>query len=301
MISPVPQTVAAFEKPSCGGGGKPCGGGKGSASKPSSLAPTESEPLIWVIQSESSTDQQILTKPPTAKPAEKPEVADHDIDYVNLSTDSSEIVLITNSPTLQPTKTTDKTNSDPTSAPSTVDIFSKEDDYSCTGQPCQIETWCRSQYGSCGPGIVYCNSYSTWKDVCPPVAPGSWPTVTPAPKPTTGTAQAGQSAPSAEGLPPTLAKPTLPTITGASPANFASTTSAAQTSDGEDDDNTSEISVEEDEEKRPDPEQSYTGIDAWLDYTDRVNSSGTMCYVSIVDARSGMVILVVSLVLKTSL
>jgi len=40
---------------------------------------------------------------------------------------------------------------------------------SCTGEPCEDESWCRSRYGSCGPGFIYCNTNAIWKSSCPKV------------------------------------------------------------------------------------------------------------------------------------
>lgn len=36
----------------------------------------------------------------------------------------------------------------------------------CTGDPCEITTWCRSRYGTCGPGRIYCSELSTWTNSC---------------------------------------------------------------------------------------------------------------------------------------
>mmetsp|Transcript_18614 Transcript_18614/g.39134 ORF Transcript_18614/g.39134 Transcript_18614/m.39134 type:complete len:442 (+) Transcript_18614:239-1564(+) len=38
---------------------------------------------------------------------------------------------------------------------------------SCTGLRCQSDDSCRSRYGNCGAGFMYCNAYSTWKSSCP--------------------------------------------------------------------------------------------------------------------------------------
>mmetsp|Transcript_1580 Transcript_1580/g.2928 ORF Transcript_1580/g.2928 Transcript_1580/m.2928 type:complete len:195 (+) Transcript_1580:847-1431(+) len=36
----------------------------------------------------------------------------------------------------------------------------------CSGISCPFDSWCRSKYGSCGPGYAYCNSHSIWKESC---------------------------------------------------------------------------------------------------------------------------------------
>merc|ERR1712157_588899 len=71
------------------------------------------------------------------------------------------------------------------SAPSTVsDTFTAADDPGCSGEPCPVDSHCRSRYGSCGPGFIYCNIYSIWKRTCPPVIPGTRPTRSPTARPT---------------------------------------------------------------------------------------------------------------------
>jgi len=114
------------------------------------------------------------------------------------------------------------------------------DEYQCTGEPCPVDTHCRSRYGSCGPGFIYCNTYSIWKAEwnCPIFAPGTRPTKTPTPptpRPTSFfdrnkneedfTSSSGSTPsrndPKQPSL-PTLAKPTLPTITKPKPFNVSS-------------------------------------------------------------------------------
>ncbi|KAL7553312.1 hypothetical protein ACHAWF_016588 [Thalassiosira exigua] len=94
-------------------------------------------------------------------------------------------------------------------------------DPGCSGEPCPVDSHCRSRYGSCGPGFIYCNIYSIWKGTCPPV---TWPTRNPTAKPTespeistedsstTSPWLAQKSKRPSLNL-PALAKPTLLTIT----------------------------------------------------------------------------------------
>merc|ERR1712183_1191393 len=37
----------------------------------------------------------------------------------------------------------------------------------CTGEPCPAPWPCRSEYGYCGDGALYCNDKSIWTDACP--------------------------------------------------------------------------------------------------------------------------------------
>lgn len=100
----------------------------------------------------------------------------------------------------------------------TIDVPSTVDEHDCTAEPCPVSTHCRSRYGSCGPGFIYCNIYSIWKNTCPPLDPNR-PTRTPTSRPTRTpepTAHPTNSTYIEPTLPP-LGKPTLPTITEAVP------------------------------------------------------------------------------------
>jgi len=59
-----------------------------------------------------------------------------------------------------------------------VKIFNVDDEINlCTGAPCVVnarESFCRSQFGTCGSGRMYCNSASTWTITCP--SPTATPT-----------------------------------------------------------------------------------------------------------------------------
>ena len=216
---------------------------------------------------------------------------DGDGGFVVLPTDaSSGMMIITNTPTPQPSKaaaaTTDKcgtgqavarTDCDPSPTMTSAANNNPKaevtvNEYSCTGEPCIVETWCRSQYGSCGPGFVYCNTYSTWRDTCPPVVPGNRPTRTPLPGPTwlpepyshASLAMPGPgeiscrisvNAPSAPSELPRLPGPTMPTIPdgGTSyPAEGIVTQSWGAHSDAQ-------------------PEEEKEGDDAWESFLDKNN------------------------------
>mmetsp|Transcript_36881 Transcript_36881/g.88961 ORF Transcript_36881/g.88961 Transcript_36881/m.88961 type:complete len:439 (-) Transcript_36881:407-1723(-) len=49
----------------------------------------------------------------------------------------------------------------------------------CIGSPCPNTAHCRSQFGTCGPGMMYCNSASVWTNSCPTLAPTPPPTRSP--------------------------------------------------------------------------------------------------------------------------
>jgi hypothetical protein len=62
------------------------------------------------------------------------------------------------------------TSSSSSSSSSTSDETEVINELSCTGEPCEDESWCRSRYGSCGPGFIYCNANAIWKSSCPKVS-----------------------------------------------------------------------------------------------------------------------------------
>jgi len=113
--------------------------------------------------------------------------------------------------------------------------FTPANEYQCTGEPCPVDTHCRSRYGSCGPGFIYCNAHTIWKAQwnCPVLAPGTRPTRIPTPKPTSffDRKKDEEDFPSFPDLTPSrdvtkeptlsiLEKPTLPTITKPRPFKF---------------------------------------------------------------------------------
>ncbi|KAL7542692.1 hypothetical protein ACHAXR_012001, partial [Thalassiosira sp. AJA248-18] len=265
-----------------GGGGK-VSTGKESGTANSASKPTTNGAKIPVFETRPPTDRP--TNPPshhpTAKPSSSPmakttasgklvelgtsftvisapthrpitpvvvEGGQH-VDYVDLSTDSADVIVVTNAPTTprptpNPTKDS-KAKSTHVTTPTIATNFEPESEYSCTGTPCPEELWCRSRYGSCGPGYIYCNVYSTWKKSCPPMAPRPTkpPTTRPTKKPTASKefvivtskpSVPALDAPSVASL-PTLPKPTLPTIRDVNNnlANFHSQTSLAHSAAGQ--------------------------------------------------------------------
>jgi hypothetical protein len=199
-IFPSPSSIVSsttFEKPQ--------GGGKGDLGDKASPSP--------VSKSDNDT---------TTMPTINSDVED---DLVDINSDSSQFVIIAESPTYEPSaKNSIESNSTPASV--------EKNEFSCTGEPCEVISWCRSRYGSCGPGFIYCNANSIWDNSCPPIAQalGTRPTRTPTVMmtteiPTNLKEELGEvvSAPTLPALP----MPTLPTITRGTDAsaNFMSQSS----------------------------------------------------------------------------
>jgi len=164
--------------------------------------------------------------------------------------------------------------------------FKPLNEFECTGEPCPVDTHCRSRYGSCGPGFIYCNIYSAWKRSCPafapgtrPIAPGNMPTRRPTPRPSSffdrkpqngndgslslpgfSPSAAESSSTSSDKTPaalPTLAKPTLPDITPRMASKFATPVEFPDpyvaTDEGED-----EADSDEDKNAKPDAAHNST-------------------------------------------
>ena len=140
---PTESSKSALTKPSGGGKIKPTGGKvKPEAAKPS--------PLI-APQGSNALDTFII-EDPSSKQTPRPIMS----------------------------QSTEPTPTRPTQRPSSRPVKKvEENEYSCTGLPCEEKAWCRSRYGSCGPGFIYCNSYSMWREGCPRA-----PTNPPSPRPT---------------------------------------------------------------------------------------------------------------------
>merc|ERR1712187_250877 len=77
----------------------------------------------------------------------------------------------------------------PTSAP-TLAVPAPPQANSCPGEPCVSSAHCRSKWGYCGSGSLWCNADSTWKaggcsgEATPTLLPTPSPTEAPAPLPT---------------------------------------------------------------------------------------------------------------------
>lgn len=206
-------------KPTGGGKPKPSGGGKPKPimttpdpTREPSLKPTEAQPQPTTEPSSSphSMVDTFLINNPESPKAPNPTAA------------------ITVEDTTKPA--TPETVTDPPSVGPTTDE-KPINEFECTGDPCPVDIHCRSRYGSCGPGFVYCNLQSIWTSDCPPIIPGVTPTRNPTRKPTKipSTVDTPPPTPVKFGsipnivldkekptLPP-LPKPTLSVVSGGSP------------------------------------------------------------------------------------
>jgi len=245
LTSTTPQPISTKKPWSKPGGGKPSGGGKGPTKPARTQAP------IATPTRKPITPDTIMTSDPTTSVNDTPSPTREPVTplpTLNIDTDQptqrttfklatpNPVKSLTLTPTSKPFKAesndiveevdtessvteTDNTE-DSNQEPINADNWTPANEYDCTGEPCPISTHCRSRYSSCGPGFIYCNVYSIWKNTCPP--PGTRPSRTPTPKPTREqvpsaspikstifTIPAGVSKPT---LPP-LPKPSLPTIT----------------------------------------------------------------------------------------
>lgn len=325
----------SFTKPS--GGGKP-GGGKGPNKKPlpmltptpSSPAPTETEQYT-----ESPTESEATLSPtyestgsdflmigsqeetgasPTPSPmAESEGLSLGTVHFVSLPSDSDvPIQFITNAPTpspaaseeMQENSTELDTNSKESSLETNnavLDSSANEgvNELECTGEPCDQDTWCRSIYGSCGPGFVYCNAKAIWTSSCrlthpdvtlskprDPVASSQGSDA----KSNSAETNAGSiPAPSPSLGLPKLPKPTLPTITdpaefknqAAFAAHFATTDSSPYDDQNDDSDNEPALAEPKEEEDKESTKSysSSTMYDSpeyakqWSEWAKQVQSS----------------------------
>ena len=84
-------------------------------------------------------------------------------------------VPTTSSPPTTPT-TSPVTSGPPSTRPPTNPMKA-----SCTGEKCEDEAHCRSQWGYCGSGPSYCNEKATWEKTCDSKETTRKPTVRPSP------------------------------------------------------------------------------------------------------------------------
>jgi hypothetical protein len=303
----------SFAKPS--GGGKP-GGGKGPNKKPQpepTPMPSSEAPTGSGQQTDSPTESDTTPSPTgedtTSSPTPSPAFAESKgsqglslgtVNFVSLPSDSDvPIQFITNAPApnppsessdeMQENSTELETNSkdstvETTSA--TLEVDESVNELECTGEPCDQDSWCRSMFGSCGPGFIYCNAKAIWTSSCrlthpdatyseqPPSEPVASPQVTAAVDSDAETNDAAVPVPApslTSGL-PDLPKPTLPTITDATEfknqAAFAASFSTsrneqdddAPVDDSHDDDSNqgNEAAVKPKEKEKNDPSESYS-------------------------------------------
>eukprot|EP00804_Cyclotella_cryptica_P028153 CCRYP_011028-RA/>CCRYP_011028-RA protein AED:0.13 eAED:0.13 QI:434/1/0.6/1/0.5/0.4/5/3085/1111 len=267
----------SFQKPS--GGSKP-GGGKVPATEPEldqlTNAPTEqpTENKITLPPTAAATGFSTFmligsrkdTDSPTPTPMLAPTPAP--VNFVTISS-GIDMEVITSAPTpgstesMQATSAILDTASKVATVESSIDSTTDEatNDFECTGEPCDQSTWCRSIYGSCGPGFIYCNSKAIWTSSCPPVAPGSTPTKGPTVSPDSTTEQkdSGIDSTAAPVQSPTLSlpelpKPTLPTITNADSFAFQQALEAhgiTQDAGHQLDKNKTSVSTDQKDKKKP--------------------------------------------------
>jgi len=147
------------------------GGGKGSAPKP---ARTHSPTSAYPIREEVSE----------ANPLEPPSPSPLSLEITPSPSQSPETIQMATEP---PTylESTPVSSESPVEDPDSSDVAidDSKNDSSCSGERCPVDTHCRSRYGSCGPGFIYCNAYSIWQITCPPPTPGVTPTRSPSSKP----------------------------------------------------------------------------------------------------------------------
>lgn len=130
--SPQPSTKKPWSKP---------GGGKGpTAAKPARThSPITNYPTRKVT--DKPTNEVIVTRSPTVNPSMSNTVAADDVPKTSPPPSDRP----TEQPTFQPV----------TASPSKSNEVSPTHEYDCTGEPCPVDTHCRSRYGSCGPGFIY--------------------------------------------------------------------------------------------------------------------------------------------------
>ena len=170
-VTPQPSAKKPWSKP---------GGGKGpTAAKPARThSPITNYPTRKVT--DKPTNEVIATRSPTVNPSMSNTVAADDVPKT--SPPSPEPVQPpSNRPTKQPTfqpvtaspsKSDVESSSEPESSQITEesgegssneaqpvgkdsDTWTPTHEYDCTGEPCPVDTHCRSRYGSCGPGFIY--------------------------------------------------------------------------------------------------------------------------------------------------
>jgi hypothetical protein len=179
QISAPPSTekpIWSKPKPSGIGKPKPTGGGK---PKPSLTNPVTQSPARDPLEKPTNEPQ------PTMNPSVSPHL------MVDAFLGNNTQIPETPSPTaVTPGETTAKPVL-PTMYTNSTDSLSEApaaeaptNEFKCTGDPCPVDIHCRSRYGSCGPGFIYCNSQSIWTADCPPFIPGVSPTRNPTKKPT---------------------------------------------------------------------------------------------------------------------
>eukprot|EP00986_Skeletonema_menzelii_P019060 scaffold27058_cov151-Skeletonema_menzelii.AAC.4 len=312
QISAAPTTEKPIwlkPKPSGNVKPKPSGGGK---PKPPSLTNP-----ITPSPAEEPVEELTIEPQPTLQPSSSPQS--------NLGTfliNNPESPKTPNPTAVAPEVTTAKpvlptmyTSTDPPSASPAAEAPTNE--FECTGDPCPVDIHCRSRYGSCGPGFIYCNAQSIWTMECPPIIPGETPTRNPTRKPTKSPSTVDEPSPTPVfGIPnividkadptfPPIPKPTLPTITDGtpfSPSFFENAFAESDKNDKEESEaKTNETMESADNAKlnadfSPSEESTFESdeyLDAWIKMRESESNgvSGTFIYSIGVKITYGVVVL----------
>jgi hypothetical protein len=182
QISAPPSTQKPiWSKPKPGGNTKPkpSGGGKPkpSLTNPATQSPTR-DPL------EKPTNEPQPTMEPTVSPHSMIDtfLIDNPQSPKTPNPTAATLGETTAKPVLPTMYTNSTTSTDSPSASPAAEAPTNE--FECTGDPCPVDIHCRSRYGSCGPGFIYCNAQSIWTADCPPIIPGVSPTRNPTKQPT---------------------------------------------------------------------------------------------------------------------
>jgi hypothetical protein len=202
--------------------------------------------------------------------------------------------------TAKPVLPTMYTSTDPPSASPAAQAPTNE--FECTGDPCPVDIHCRSRYGSCGPGFIYCNAQSIWTNECPPMIPGVTPTRNPTRKPTKSPSTVGEPSPTPVfGIPnivldkadptfPPIPKPTLTTITVGtplSPSFFESFAESDKNDEEESEEKTNEAKESADDAKlsadfSPSKESTFESdeyLDAWIKMRESESNGVTSSFI----------------------
>ena len=283
------------------------GGGKGSITKPARThPPTEPHPYFNINQPRTTENPSPISEDNSSPPSPYPITNDANTPYptfegVNSESPTDPSVLSSSFPSASSLNTpvpsdasqaqtpapidsgNDSTYSpsDATPSPTAATTAKATNEFTCTGDRCPIDSQCRSRYGTCGPGFIYCNVYSTWDSTCPPPVPGVTPTRSPTPKPTSDVTDGTETNPSIISKPtfPPIPRPTLTTITEAIPFkldDMSMPPGKFVESDAIDDDDDDYAAASEDSSSGPNPMDKFQTaeyLDLWAD----IARSGETC------------------------
>ena len=282
------QPIWSKPKPSGNAKPKPSGGGKPkpSLTNPATPSPTRQPLEVKPTVSPHSMVDTFLIKNPQIPKTPNPTVV------VPPEETTSKPVL--------PTMYTDTSTDSPSASPA-ADAPTNE--LECTGDPCPVDIHCRSRYGSCGPGFIYCNAQSIWTADCPPIIPGVTPTRNPTRKPTKSPSAVDDVPPptpvTSLGIPniildkakptfPPIPKPTLTVISEGTPllpTFFGGTFAESDENDQEEEAENNETKASADDSKlsadftasNPDDENKFASdeyLDSWVKMRDDNSATG---------------------------